>query len=768
MATTLSEINNTLLSIKRDTAVTARRLSGKGSSAEEAREGLKERTKKRDAIAKPTAPAVQKKSGGGGGGGILGAAINWAKWFGLAGLAVWFKDEIWEFLRGAFEPFQKDLKAWWDGKKKSIGEAWEGVLEASGFKWLGKQLDDLGLAMKPFTDWFKSAPGKLDKWLEDSFLGSGYKSMKDMLMGSMGTDELGNETGREGGLFGGITKVFGDATSSLGGYFSGLGTAFGKVFDALGITEDGEITKGAAAVGLGALAAAFIVGGPISMAIKVFKGIASLAGLMGKVTWAVVAGGFKAVAGMAGLRAASGAGAAATQAATSFGGGPGGAATRVGSHAAGTVRMLGKTPIVMNDRGMWVDQKTGKGIRAGQMPGFKGGPGTNAGHSVSQKAIGGASKSSNLVARMSGGVLRFMGGMLTNPIVIGAAVLGMAGYAAYQGVQKMNKNVDAEGAVGADKARARIAAAKSGTGPALTIKEKALHQAAGLGKTDESVAKKNAAIAKIEEEKKAIAESGDSSYMKEQKTEALVDKQKNLQKAIDDEIGELNRKFGGEIGRHNSGILRGVIERIYGFGITKKGQLIGPNDRFPLQPILGEGRRKKFKEYKKSYSAMLEWAANPANSDKKITLGVLKNFGIRETKDLKLSPKAFKYNLGGEMGGGVTNQAELMSKLGEEGGIESYARGFGGSAFKSTTKIAKEAQRLEALMQEKQALEKTELVNQAARRPRDGGNPAGSSAPVTVVSTVDRSSSTAAPFVHLEGSPGSISRAVNGGYGGPF
>jgi len=281
-AATLADINSTLLSIKRDTAVTAKRLSGKGSSAEEAREGLKERTKARDIIAKPTAPKAPSKNKGGGIGGffsgLLAKGIDWLKWFAAIGLGAFFFKEIKEFITAAFEPWKKAILKWWDEKKDGIGKAWEGVLDASGFNKLmeGSQAlwDD---NIKPFFEWFypennkfiawfKNAGKSLDNWLNDSFLGDEWKGIKNFLFGEDIHGEFG-EKGKKGGIFAGVKEYARNLTSAIGKFGESLGL----------LDEKGNVTGMGMVAGIGTLATLFTFIGPIKLIKAAFTGSAILA-----------------------------------------------------------------------------------------------------------------------------------------------------------------------------------------------------------------------------------------------------------------------------------------------------------------------------------------------------------------------------------------------------------------------------------------------------------------------------------------------------------
>ena len=280
MATTLSEINNTLLSIKRDTATTARRLSGKGSSAEEAREGLKQRAVKRDAIAKPTAPKAPAQGKGGGGGGIgsllqnvFAKGIDWMKWFAIIGLGAYFRKQILAFIKAAFKPFGDALTTWWDGKKADIGNAWEGVLDATGFNAAMKFTTGLWTKhVDPFINWFDGALTRMDQWLTDSFLGDAWGGVKDFFMGEMVGDETGS-AGRKGGLFSGVKTYVENIKKSIGQFGEALGL----------IDADGNITGVGILAGAGGLATLFTFLGPAKLLKAVgelgFWGVKSLGGL---------------------------------------------------------------------------------------------------------------------------------------------------------------------------------------------------------------------------------------------------------------------------------------------------------------------------------------------------------------------------------------------------------------------------------------------------------------------------------------------------------
>jgi hypothetical protein len=290
MSADLATINSTLLSIKRDTAITAKRLSGKGTSAEEAREGLKQREIKRDSIAKPTAPkAATRKSGGGGVGGffsgLLAKGIDWLKWFAAIGLGAFFFDEIKKFITAAFKPFKNAVLTWWDGKKADIGKAWEGVLDATGFNALMKGSDKLWNDNvlpffqwfhpdnNKFTSWFVGAGETLDKWLSDSFLGDEWKSMKNFLLGEEIHGEFG-EVGRQGGLLSGAKTYAENIKISLGKFGASLGL----------IDEEGNITGVGVLAGAGGLATLFTFLGPgkllKALAYLPFWGVKTLGGLL--------------------------------------------------------------------------------------------------------------------------------------------------------------------------------------------------------------------------------------------------------------------------------------------------------------------------------------------------------------------------------------------------------------------------------------------------------------------------------------------------------
>jgi len=287
-AATLADINSTLKSIKRDTALTAKRLSGKGTSAEEAREGLKERTQARDIIAKPTAPKAPSKNKGGGIGGffsgLLAKGIDWLKWFAAIGLGAFFFKEIGDFIKAAFEPWKKAILKWWDEKKVDIGKAWEGVLDATGFNKLMEGSEKLwNDNILPFFEWFYPENNKfikwfankgdvLDKWLEDSFLGDEWKSMKNFLLGEKIHGEFGEE-GRKGGLLSGAKT-----------YAENIKISLGKFGEALGLIDaDGNITGLGVLAGAGGLATLFTFLGPGKLLKAVgelgFWGVKTLGGL---------------------------------------------------------------------------------------------------------------------------------------------------------------------------------------------------------------------------------------------------------------------------------------------------------------------------------------------------------------------------------------------------------------------------------------------------------------------------------------------------------
>lgn len=240
---TLADVNSTLLSIKQDTFLTRKALikDAKETSAETATEGLKERT----AIEKPKMGGGSDKSLGQGlidavkSG--LGTAFDWTKWFGLIGLGILFKDQITEFLAGAFAPLKDMVMDWWDGTflpaLKDLDKAINPFSDDKGlFSTVIEFVGDFAERVKTkLTDMGNA----LNTMIEDL---TGF-SIKDMIFGKMGFDEEGNETGREGGIAGYLNKV--------GEGFINFGTSIGI------LDKDGNVSLGAK-LGLGGIAAALL------------------------------------------------------------------------------------------------------------------------------------------------------------------------------------------------------------------------------------------------------------------------------------------------------------------------------------------------------------------------------------------------------------------------------------------------------------------------------------------------------------------------------
>jgi hypothetical protein len=308
--TTLADINSTLLSIKRDTAVTAKRLSGQGLSEEKAKEGLHERTKARDAIAKPTAPKAPSKNKGGG---IVGKGVDWLKWFGVISLAVFFKDKILAFLAAAFEPLKDWVLKWWDNKflpslnklaetvlGKDLMEFFFGNAEekkkrelglSSFWTELGADLKDLGVTIfgKDLMEYWFGGEGKKGAFatgwqtLNDFGVTLGNQldtlsqdllgfSLKDILLGEMGFDTEGKETGRSGGPFEKVSKYFSNVGDGIKEFGIGIGV----------LDKNGDVTFGGA-VGLGAIGATLLtIVGPAAIITGLFGAFKSVTtGLLG-------------------------------------------------------------------------------------------------------------------------------------------------------------------------------------------------------------------------------------------------------------------------------------------------------------------------------------------------------------------------------------------------------------------------------------------------------------------------------------------------------
>lgn len=288
----LADIKNTLVDIRRNTFLTKNALveKSKQTSAEEARQGIKERT----AIEKPmaagatgTAEESKKASKG-----ILDffkdfSFTKFLKIFGLLGIGVLFREKIFEFLKGAFQPLANFVSKWW---KEDLLPALQG---------LGKAI--LG-----------------DKFYEFLFGKEGEKGLF-----SKAADEIGKfYTANIKPLFESIAAT--ETFKSLKTYVSGISDGLKQVGVALGIiNEDGTVSTAGWLVGAGAFAALFAIKGPFKLlasgfelmgniALLPFKGAATGIKLLSKmgvglagIAWDGVKAGFNAIRGMRAAKTAA-------------------------------------------------------------------------------------------------------------------------------------------------------------------------------------------------------------------------------------------------------------------------------------------------------------------------------------------------------------------------------------------------------------------------------------------------------------------------------
>ena len=223
-ATHLADIKNTLLDIRRNTFLTKQTLmeQTRETSAEDAKEGLKERT----AIEKPVAavagstPEESKKASKG----ILDffkdfSFTKFLKIFGLLGIGVLFREKIFEFLKGAFEPLANFVSNWWE---KDMLPALQG---------LGKAI--LGDDFYKFLFGAEGEKGLFGKAADE--IGKFYTANIKPLFDSIAA-----------------TETF----KSLKTYVSGVGEGLKKVGVAMGIiNEDGTVSTAGWLAGAGAFAA---------------------------------------------------------------------------------------------------------------------------------------------------------------------------------------------------------------------------------------------------------------------------------------------------------------------------------------------------------------------------------------------------------------------------------------------------------------------------------------------------------------------------------
>lgn len=242
---TLADVNNTLLSIKQDTFLTRRALIKEArvearvlekTSADEAKEGLKERT----AIEKPKMGGGSDKSLGQGlidaVKSALGTTFDWAKWFGLIGVGILFKEQITEFLAGAFAPLKDMVMDWWDNTfmpaVRDLDKAINPFSDDKGlFSSIIDMVSDFGARIKEKL----TAMGNAFNTMVEDLTGF---SIKDMIFGEEGEDGV-----RTGGIAGYINKV--------GEGFLNFGTSIGI------LDKDGNVSLGAQ-LGLGGIAAALL------------------------------------------------------------------------------------------------------------------------------------------------------------------------------------------------------------------------------------------------------------------------------------------------------------------------------------------------------------------------------------------------------------------------------------------------------------------------------------------------------------------------------
>jgi hypothetical protein len=277
----LDNIRSILGQIKLDTGVIAKALS-KPTSGQTAREGLKPRIskprggKKLSGLTSALSSAIKKS---------LGKVFDWAKWFGIIGLGLLFKDNILEFIKGAFEPLALMVSDWWTfdvlPALKKLDKAinpWsdkEGLFEGA-IKVVNKWAKEL-------ADLFKKWGNKFEGWMNDLF----DWSPKNMIFGSPVMEKFTNAEGveeerpvknkdgtvqRTGGLMG-----KGGSMESMGKYFSAVGEGFKQFGVDIGlITEEGSLTGGGIGVLAALTAALLIVPGPAFIFGALFSALAAI------------------------------------------------------------------------------------------------------------------------------------------------------------------------------------------------------------------------------------------------------------------------------------------------------------------------------------------------------------------------------------------------------------------------------------------------------------------------------------------------------------
>ena len=166
----------------------------------------------------------------------LGTGFDWAKWFGLIGLGILFKDQITEFLAGAFAPLKDMVMDWWDNTfmpaVRDLDKAINPFSDDKGlFSSIIDMVSDFGARIKEKL----TAMGNAFNTMVEDLTGF---SIKDMIFGEEGEDGV-----RTGGIAGYINKV--------GEGFLNFGTSIGI------LDKDGNVSLGAK-LGLGGIAAALL------------------------------------------------------------------------------------------------------------------------------------------------------------------------------------------------------------------------------------------------------------------------------------------------------------------------------------------------------------------------------------------------------------------------------------------------------------------------------------------------------------------------------
>ena len=393
---------------------------------EEARESIRDKQKQEKLTA---AKVAKEKTGDKKGGGLLGDLFggigsifknlknfSWGKWLLGLGIAAAFHKEIaqvFTYIKGkianywdntlskAFKQFADAITPEWikgiflgeaigdetgpARKQTMVSKAWDGIASAAAAVW----------------DTFKA----VDTWIGKVF------GMKD----------------GKGDPEGPVAKAW----KNLGDYLGKIGSAFSELMEKLQITENGEIRPGVALGGLGVLVAMFAVTGPVKLAYKIFKGIASIGTGTVKIAWKLVRAGFLAMAGMGkGLgRLATGQRGAPSG---STGGTPN-APLVMGGGNTGTQHIANPDRYTKDGKAMRFNPATGQYHMLGK-DGKSIAKNAIRGRDIGRASLGAQAVSSNAVKaattarapmRMGimGGAMRFIGGALTHPLVIGAAIV---------------------------------------------------------------------------------------------------------------------------------------------------------------------------------------------------------------------------------------------------------------------------------------------------------------------------------------------------------